>query len=449
MEPFEIMVSESQERMLAVVEPAEVDEVLALCEKWQTGAAAIGEVTGSGPVRVLRRRRGGRRRPGRGPGRRAARSTTSSPAEPEGWIYGNATRRAVRSPDARGPGTATIAAGAARLAQHRLQALGLRAVRLDRRLAHRAPAREPPTPPCCTVPESGTRDRGLDRRQRPAGRLRPLRRRGRGGARVRPEPGLRRRRAARPDQLPQLRQPREAGTSPGSSTARSAASPTPAPRSASRSSAATSRSTTRPATARSTRRPVVGMVGELPDPARRSPAARFAARATRSSWSARSRPRWPARSWRSCAASWRRGCPRPTIERRRGGARRLVRERGPRRTGSPRPTTSATAASPARSPRWRSPAASAAASTWTRWSSCAAAPARRALFGEGPGGFVVSASGEAIASLRAAGAEVLELGETGGDEILIEAAEQIVAVPLAEAEAAWRSLGERAESGDV
>src|SRR3989440_6738862 len=34
MEPFEIMVSESQERMLCVAEPARVDEVLALCEKW-------------------------------------------------------------------------------------------------------------------------------------------------------------------------------------------------------------------------------------------------------------------------------------------------------------------------------------------------------------------------------------------------------------------------------
>ncbi len=54
MEPFEIMVSESQERMLAVVEPAKVDEVLARCEKWETGSAVIGEITGSGTFRVLR-----------------------------------------------------------------------------------------------------------------------------------------------------------------------------------------------------------------------------------------------------------------------------------------------------------------------------------------------------------------------------------------------------------
>ena len=54
MEPFEIMVSESQERMLAVVEPGNVDEVLAICERWQTGSARIGEVTDSGLVRILR-----------------------------------------------------------------------------------------------------------------------------------------------------------------------------------------------------------------------------------------------------------------------------------------------------------------------------------------------------------------------------------------------------------
>ncbi|HEY8779437.1 MAG TPA: phosphoribosylformylglycinamidine synthase subunit PurL, partial [Solirubrobacterales bacterium] len=54
MEPFEIMVSESQERMLAVVVPANLERVLELCDKWQTGAAAIGEVTDSGRIRVLR-----------------------------------------------------------------------------------------------------------------------------------------------------------------------------------------------------------------------------------------------------------------------------------------------------------------------------------------------------------------------------------------------------------
>ena len=54
MEPFEIMVSESQERMLAVVEPTRVDAVLAICDKWQTASAAIGEVTGDGAFRILK-----------------------------------------------------------------------------------------------------------------------------------------------------------------------------------------------------------------------------------------------------------------------------------------------------------------------------------------------------------------------------------------------------------
>ncbi|HSJ16843.1 MAG TPA: phosphoribosylformylglycinamidine synthase subunit PurL, partial [Solirubrobacterales bacterium] len=53
MEPFEVMVSESQERMLAVVEPDRVDEVIAVCERWQTGAAVIGEVTDTRAIRVL------------------------------------------------------------------------------------------------------------------------------------------------------------------------------------------------------------------------------------------------------------------------------------------------------------------------------------------------------------------------------------------------------------
>src|SRR5207253_848517 len=50
MAPFEIMVSESQERMLCVVEPSRVDEVLALCEKWEVHGTAIGTVTDTGHV---------------------------------------------------------------------------------------------------------------------------------------------------------------------------------------------------------------------------------------------------------------------------------------------------------------------------------------------------------------------------------------------------------------
>ena len=53
MEPFEIMVSESQERMLCVVEPDRVDAVVAVCERWETLATPIGKVNDSGRLRVL------------------------------------------------------------------------------------------------------------------------------------------------------------------------------------------------------------------------------------------------------------------------------------------------------------------------------------------------------------------------------------------------------------
>jgi phosphoribosylformylglycinamidine synthase len=52
MEPFEILISESQERMLAIVEPDRVPEVLEVCERWGLGAAVVGEVTSSGRLEV-------------------------------------------------------------------------------------------------------------------------------------------------------------------------------------------------------------------------------------------------------------------------------------------------------------------------------------------------------------------------------------------------------------
>jgi len=88
MEPFEIMVSESQERMLAVVEPASLERVLEVCEKWQTGAAAIGEVTDSGRIRVLR----GDELVGDVPVSALVDECPLydlEPREPDSWAYGN------------------------------------------------------------------------------------------------------------------------------------------------------------------------------------------------------------------------------------------------------------------------------------------------------------------------------------------------------------------------
>jgi phosphoribosylformylglycinamidine synthase subunit PurL len=51
--PWEVMVSESQERMLCVVTPADAPAVLECCEKWEIGGAAIGRVTGARRVQVV------------------------------------------------------------------------------------------------------------------------------------------------------------------------------------------------------------------------------------------------------------------------------------------------------------------------------------------------------------------------------------------------------------
>nr|WP_240769794.1 phosphoribosylformylglycinamidine synthase subunit PurL [Nocardioides sp.] len=50
--PEEILMSESQERMMAVVEPADIDDFLAICAKWDVEAAVIGEVTDTGRLEI-------------------------------------------------------------------------------------------------------------------------------------------------------------------------------------------------------------------------------------------------------------------------------------------------------------------------------------------------------------------------------------------------------------
>ena len=53
MEPWEIMVSESQERMVAVVRPQMLEAVEAICARWELACTAIGEVTDSGVLRAF------------------------------------------------------------------------------------------------------------------------------------------------------------------------------------------------------------------------------------------------------------------------------------------------------------------------------------------------------------------------------------------------------------
>ncbi len=53
MTPYEIMLSESQERMLVVAEPHRVDEIVSVCRKWELEAAVIGRITDDGLYRII------------------------------------------------------------------------------------------------------------------------------------------------------------------------------------------------------------------------------------------------------------------------------------------------------------------------------------------------------------------------------------------------------------
>ena len=53
MEPWEIMISESQERMVAIVAPERLAEVEAVIDRWELHRAVIGEVTETGELRAL------------------------------------------------------------------------------------------------------------------------------------------------------------------------------------------------------------------------------------------------------------------------------------------------------------------------------------------------------------------------------------------------------------
>ena len=70
MKPWEIMISESQERMIAVVTRKRLDDVVRVCEKWEFPHAVIGEVTQHRPAALLLRRRHRRGHPGEPPHRR-------------------------------------------------------------------------------------------------------------------------------------------------------------------------------------------------------------------------------------------------------------------------------------------------------------------------------------------------------------------------------------------
>ena len=211
MEPFEIMLSESQERMLCVVEPERLEEVLAVCARWEVNATAIGKVTATRRLRVF----DGEELVGDLPVTALVDECPPydlEPAEPATPIYPAppavlSTRRPGRDP-----------ARPAGRPQPRV-AHGRSSSTTGRRLPHGPPHRAAPTRrSCCSCAQRRSRRRGTARGPRSRSRStataaaspRTLRGAVEAVARVLGEPRLRRRRAARAHELPELRQPGEA-----------------------------------------------------------------------------------------------------------------------------------------------------------------------------------------------------------------------------------------------
>ena len=103
MTPYEVLLSESQERMLLVAARGREDEVRRICEKWDLDVAVVGIVTGSGRWRVLSGEAGG----GRPAGRPAHRGRPA--LRPADEAAPGARRRCTPSTRARSPSPATSA----------------------------------------------------------------------------------------------------------------------------------------------------------------------------------------------------------------------------------------------------------------------------------------------------------------------------------------------------
>ena len=239
MEPWEIMISESQERMVAVVRPQMLDAVRAVCARWELHCTPIGEVTDSGELRALH----GDEVVGSIPARLL---TDECPRYEVEQRERDAWPTAPRPLSPREPPR---------------QDVDLRAVRPARRLAHRAPARARRRGAAAAPVAARARGRAAGAAAR---RARPVRGRRAGGARRGAQRRVRGRRADRAHRLPQLRQPGEAGDRVRARAARSRASRRRPRRSASPSSPATSRSTTRRTAARSRRRRSSAASGSSP-----------------------------------------------------------------------------------------------------------------------------------------------------------------------------------------
>jgi phosphoribosylformylglycinamidine synthase subunit PurL len=427
MEPFEIMVSESQERMLAVVEPARVAEVIAVCEKWQTGSAQIGSVTDDGQVRILC--------DGQVVGEMPVEALVDGcplydlePAEPDGWIYGN---RATLDAGATAEETLLALLGSPSVASKRWafeqydSIVGSRTARRPES-ADAAVLAIPEADGAIAIsidgngrrvacePYAGTVEAVLECAQNlactgaePLGLTNCLN----FGNPEKPVPAwqLDRSVSGLADACEALGMPVVGGNvSLYNEGPEGPIYPTP----------------------------VVGMVGELPDPALAVPSA-FAHEGD---------------------AIALLGPFEPSLE-----GSELAKQRGELGKGLPQPEVAAVAAACAAvREAVRAGVLSSAHDVSDGGLACALAESaidaglgcqvdlqhlrergcspEEALFGEGPGGFVISGERSKLEALAGDGVSVLHLGKVGGDAVEVAAGDRSLTVPVAEAERAWRSL---------
>ena len=103
LEPWEIMISESQERMVAVVEPRLLDEVRAACERWELPCTVIGEVTDHGELRAF----SGGETVGADPGRASDREDAALRARARRAPAGRSATARARSTTSPRPGSSS------------------------------------------------------------------------------------------------------------------------------------------------------------------------------------------------------------------------------------------------------------------------------------------------------------------------------------------------------
>ena len=197
MEPFEIMVSESQERMLCVVEPSKLQEMLAVCAKWEVDGTAIGKVTDTRRLRVF----DDGALVGDMPVTALVDECPAYDLEPAEPVDAAVPGAAVPLIDSDDPAEILVALlGSSNVASRKWAfeqydaLVGSRTVRRPEQ-ADAAVLMLPDAGPGSAdgaLPgrrrRPATRDRGGDRRQRPPRRRRPVPRRGRGRARVQRQP---------------------------------------------------------------------------------------------------------------------------------------------------------------------------------------------------------------------------------------------------------------------